>query len=75
MDLTIKTMVEDQHTPILGFWGHDYGVQHHENLFTKFAMAHWPPKNSGIDKRGINLSGQVLSGAITRDQAARSLRS
>lgn len=47
----------------------DYGGHHHENLFTKFAMAYWLPKKFGIDKRRINLSAQVLSGAITRGQA------
>jgi len=47
----------------------DYGGHHHENLFTKFAMAYWLPKKFGIDKRKINLSAQVLSGAITREKA------
>lgn len=47
----------------------DYGGHHHENLFTKFAMAYWLPNKFGIDKRIINLSAQVLAGAITRDEA------
>ena len=47
----------------------DYGGHHHENLFTKFAMAYWLPRKFGIDKRKINLSAQVLSGAITRNEA------
>ena len=47
----------------------DYGGHHHENLFTKFVMAYWLPKKFNIDKRKINLSAQVLSGAITREQA------
>ena len=47
----------------------DYGGHHHENLFTKFVMAYWLPRKFGIDKRRINLSAQVLSGAITREQA------
>jgi N-acetyl sugar amidotransferase len=51
------------------FGWQDYGGHHHENLFTKFAMAYWLPKKFGIDKRRINLSAQVLSGAITREQA------
>ena len=33
----------------------DYGGHHHENLFTKFAMAYWLPLKFGIDKRKINL--------------------
>lgn len=47
----------------------DYGGHHHENLFTKFAMAYWLPIKFGIDKRKINLSAQVLSGVITREHA------
>jgi N-acetyl sugar amidotransferase len=47
----------------------DYGGHHHENLFTKFAMACWLPEKFGIDKRKISLSAQVLSGAITREEA------
>jgi N-acetyl sugar amidotransferase len=47
----------------------DYGGHHHENLFTKFVMAYWLPLKFGIDKRIINLSAQVVSGAITREQA------
>lgn len=51
----------------------DYGGHHHENLFTKFAMAYWLPKKFGIDKRKISLSAQILSGAITRDEALEML--
>ncbi|MDP3463678.1 MAG: N-acetyl sugar amidotransferase [Bacteroidales bacterium] len=47
----------------------DYGGHHHENLFTKFAMAYWLPLKFGIDKRKINLSAQILSGAISREDA------
>lgn len=47
----------------------DYGGHHHENLFTKFVMAYWLPVKFGIDKRVINLSAQVLSGAISRETA------
>ena len=51
----------------------DYGGHHHENLFTKFAMAYWLPRKFGIDKRKINLSAQVLSGVLTRDEALAQL--
>lgn len=51
----------------------DYGGHHHENLFTKFAMAYWLPKKFNIDKRKINLSAQVLSGAISRNEALRQI--
>lgn len=47
----------------------DYGGHHHENLFTKFSMAYWLPGKFGIDKRRINLSAQVLSKVITREEA------
>ena len=51
----------------------DYGGHHHENIFTKFSMSYWLPEKFGIDKRKINLSAQVLSGAITRDEALAEL--
>lgn len=47
----------------------DYGGHHHENLFTKFVMAYWLPRKFNIDKRIINLSAQILSGAISRELA------
>jgi N-acetyl sugar amidotransferase len=52
----------------------DYGGHHHENLFTKFAMAYWLPLKFGIDKRKINLSAQILSNAITREEALKLLQ-
>jgi N-acetyl sugar amidotransferase len=47
----------------------DYGGHHHENLFTKFVMAYWLPRKFNIDKRLINLSAQILSGALSREEA------
>ena len=47
----------------------DYGGHHHENIFTKYAMSFWLPRKFGIDKRLINLSAQVVSGAISRNEA------
>ena len=47
----------------------DYGGHHFENIFTKFAMSYWLPVKFGIDKRKITLSAQVLSGAISRENA------
>lgn len=52
----------------------DYGGHHHENLFTKFAMAYWLPRKFGIDKRKINLSAQVLSGVMSREEALTKLK-
>lgn len=46
-----------------------YGGHHHENLFTKFVMSYWLPEKFNIDKRKINLSAQVLSGQISREDA------
>lgn len=46
-----------------------YGGHHHENLFTKFAIAFWLPEKFGIDKRIITLSSQVMSGELTREAA------
>lgn len=52
----------------------DYGGHHHENLFTKFAMAYWLPVKFGIDKRQISLSAQVLSKAISREDALKQIQ-
>ncbi len=52
----------------------DYGGHHHENLFTKFAMAYWLPKKFNIDKRKINVSAQILSSAITREEGLNSIQ-
>lgn len=46
-----------------------YGGHHHENIFTKFVMSVWLPNKFSIDKRIINLSAQVMAGAITRQNA------
>jgi hypothetical protein len=46
-----------------------YGGHHHENLFTKFAIAFWLYEKFGIDKRKITLSAQVLSGEMSREAA------
>ena len=46
-----------------------YGEHHHENLFTKWAIGYWMFEKFGIDKRKITYSAQVLSGAITREEA------
>jgi len=52
-----------------------YGGHHHENLFTKFAIAYWMPKKFKIDKRLITLSAQVLSGEISREAAIEQIKS
>jgi N-acetyl sugar amidotransferase len=52
----------------------DYGGHHHENLFTKFAMAYWLPNKFSIDKRKINLSAKVLSGSCSREEALNQIK-
>lgn len=46
-----------------------YGGHHHENHFTKFAIAYWLYEKFGIDKRKITYSAQIMSGEISRDYA------
>ena len=50
-----------------------YGGHHHENVFTKFAIAYWLVKKHKIDKRKITLSAQILSGEISRDEALKKI--
>jgi hypothetical protein len=50
-----------------------YGGHHHENIFTKFAIAYWLKNKFNIDKRIITLSAQVLSGGINRDSTLKML--
>ncbi|WP_234736778.1 N-acetyl sugar amidotransferase [Tellurirhabdus bombi] len=50
-----------------------YGGHHHENLFTKFAVAYWLPRKFNIDKRRITFSAQILSGETTRQEALTQL--
>lgn len=51
-----------------------YGGHHHENIFTKFAIAFWMPGKFCIDKRIITLSAQILSGKIKRSDALETLK-
>jgi len=51
-----------------------YGGHHHENSFTKFAIADWLPNKFNIDKRIITLSALTMSGEITRDQALNEIK-
>lgn len=51
-----------------------YGGHHHENVFTRFAIAYWMPKKFGMDKRIITLSAQVLTGQISRESALEMMR-
>lgn len=52
-----------------------YGGHHHENMFTKFAIAYWMTKKFNIDKRIITLSAQVISKEISREEALKMMQS
>jgi len=47
----------------------DYGGHHHENKFTHFIQSYYLPQKFGIDKRKTELSAQIRSGHITKQQA------
>jgi hypothetical protein len=51
-----------------------YARKHGESEFTKFFQDYYLPVKFGIDKRRTHLSGIILSGAITRDQALAQLQ-
>jgi N-acetyl sugar amidotransferase len=51
-----------------------YGGHHHENIFTRFAIAYWLPKKFNIDKRIITFSAQILNGEISRKEALAELQ-
>jgi len=60
---------------LIEHYGWDYyGGHHHENIFTKFAIAYWLPKKFGIDKRIITLSAQILNKEISRDEALKIIK-
>lgn len=50
-----------------------YGGKHYESRFTKFFQAYYLPVKFGFDKRKAHLSSLVISGEISRDEAARQL--
>ena len=47
----------------------DYGGHHHENKFTHFVQSYYLPVKFGIDKRKTELSAQIRSGHITKEEA------
>lgn len=51
-----------------------YGGHHHENIFTRFAIAYWLPKKFNIDKRIITFSAQILNGELNRTDALQALK-
>ncbi len=51
----------------------DYGGHHHENKFTHFIQSYYLPQKFNIDKRKTELSAQIRSGHITREEAVKIL--
>jgi N-acetyl sugar amidotransferase len=50
-----------------------YKRKHGESVFTKFFQNYYLVKRFGFDKRRAHLSGRVMSGELTRDQAMKEL--
>jgi N-acetyl sugar amidotransferase len=46
----------------------DYGGHHHENIFTRWFQSYYLPKKFNIDKRKVELSAQIRTGTISREQ-------
>lgn len=53
----------------------DYGMKHHESLYTKFFQAYILPRKFGYDKRRAHLSSLICTGQITRAQALEQIES
>lgn len=51
----------------------DYGGKHYESMFTRFFQAHYLPQKFGYDKRKAHLSSLIVSGQLSREEAAREL--
>jgi N-acetyl sugar amidotransferase len=51
----------------------DYGLKHHESLYTKFFQAYILPKKFGYDKRKAHLSSLICAGQMSRDQALQEM--
>lgn len=47
----------------------DYSGHHHENIFTRFAIAYWLPRKHNIDKRKVTFSALIRSGEMDRNTA------
>lgn len=58
-------------TQLYGF--KPYPFKHYESVFTRFYQGYLLPIKFGIDKRKVHLSSLVLSGQISREEAARQL--
>ena len=49
------------------------GGHHHESIYTYFFQSYYLPKKFGIDKRKTELSAQILSGHISREEALKEI--
>lgn len=51
-----------------------YGGKHYESRFTKFFQAYWLPERFGFDKRKAHLSSLIVSGLMSREEAAEEMK-
>ena len=49
------------------------GGHHHESIYTHFFQSYYLPKKFNIDKRKTELSAQILSGHLTREEALKEI--
>jgi hypothetical protein len=51
----------------------NYGGKHYESIFTRFYQGYILPHKFGVDKRLLHYSTLVISGQMTREEAAKGL--
>lgn len=50
-----------------------YPYKHYESVFTRFYQGYLLPEKFGVDKRRVHLSSLIVTGQLTREDAAASL--
>jgi N-acetyl sugar amidotransferase len=50
-----------------------YSGKHHESVYTRFYQSYILPRKFGYDKRRIHLSGLIMSGQMSREQALQDM--
>jgi N-acetyl sugar amidotransferase len=51
----------------------NYGLKHHESIYTRFYQTYILPHKFNIDKRRVHLSSLIVSGQMTREEALREM--
>lgn len=51
-----------------------YPYKHYESVFTRFYQGFILPMKFGVDKRRVHLSSLIMSGQLSRDEAAKTLK-